>query len=333
MVPVAAQAAQVGRLRSVVHAGGIVIPADGAEYLVVAPEPARILELRHNDGDAVAGGDVLVRFEMPTAAQEVARRQADMDMAQAQVENARIAATRARDLAGRGLIARIELDNAERELADALAAVGRAEALRRLAEANAARAIVRAPFAGVVAKRFKAPGDVAQALPTDPVLRLVDPHRLEVRAFIPAADVARVVQGASARLASTTDGQSQTVRLSVVAPPNAAAAAPGTDAPARLAFAMPFDGPIDTTVQVDIDAEERIDVVFVTADALVQSGGETVVWIAAGDHAERRRVTTGVANEQGVEITSGLQRGELVITRGQTGLVDGALISVSIGGN
>jgi hypothetical protein len=86
-------------------------------------------------------------------------------------------------------------------------------------------------------------------------------------------------------------------------------------------------------VQVDIDAEERVDVVFVAPEAIVQSGGERVIFVAVGDRAERRRVATGVSDDQGVEITSGLRRGELVITRGQAGLADGALISVSIAGS
>ena len=62
----------------------------------------------------------------------------------------------------------------------------------------------------------------------------------------------------------------------------------------------------------------------------LRSGTETSVFIAVGDRAQRRPVTTGVADEQGVEITSGLNPGDLVITRGQSGLVDGAQISVDL---
>src|SRR3954471_12544370 len=82
VVPVAAETAQTGRLRAVVHASGVVTPADRAEFLAVAPEPARILEITKAEGDAVAGGDVLVRFEMPSATQELARQQAEVQRAQ-----------------------------------------------------------------------------------------------------------------------------------------------------------------------------------------------------------------------------------------------------------
>jgi len=39
-------------------------------------------------------------------------------------------------------------------------------------------------------------------------------------------------------------------------------------------------------------------------------------------------VTTGLSDADSVEIVSGVEAGELVITRGQGGLADGAAISV-----
>ena len=63
MVPAA-----TGSIRGVVHATGVVSPAPGAELVVIAPEPARIVEIPHAEGDRVQQGDVLVRFEIPNTA-------------------------------------------------------------------------------------------------------------------------------------------------------------------------------------------------------------------------------------------------------------------------
>jgi multidrug efflux pump subunit AcrA (membrane-fusion protein) len=52
--------------------------------------------------------------------------------------------------------------------------------------------------------------------------------------------------------------------------------------------------------------------------------------VAVGDTASRRIVTTGITTEAGVEITSGLKPGDLVITQGHVGLEDGAPISVVV---
>lgn len=330
IVPVAAEPAQTGRLRAVIHASGIVMPADRAEFLAVAPEPARIIEITKREGDSVGGGEILVRFDLPSATQELARQQAEVQRAQLLLESARIAHTRARDLVGRGMIARADMATADRELADAEGAVARAEAVRRVAEEAATRAIIRAPFPGLIVKRLHQPGDVVQGLVTDPVLRLIDPKRIEIAASIPSADVSRVLHGASARLAGGVEGRP--VPLSVAAPPNPADLSGNGYVRARLSFLEPPTIPVDTPVEVDIDAEERSNVVFISPEALVRVGNETAVFVAIGDRAQRRVVSTGVADDQGIEITSGLKAGELVITRGQAGLSEGSQINVALAG-
>jgi RND family efflux transporter MFP subunit len=214
------------------------------------------------------------------------------------------------------------MENADRDLADAQAGAARAEAARRTSEAAAARAIVRAPFAGVIARRLHSPGDIVQGIATDPILRLVDPDRLEVLAPIPAAVAPRVLPGAAARVTSLPDP----IRLVVAA--RAVAGIGGADAIARLTFAPGSTMPVDTRVDIEIDGEEHVDVVLVPADAIVQTGTQTAVLVADGNRARRRVVTTGLADADSVEIVSGVDAGELVITRGQAGLADGAAISV-----
>jgi RND family efflux transporter MFP subunit len=327
-VPVVAQLAATGSLRAVLHASGVITPAQGAEFLAIAPEPARIQEITRAMGDAVAPGDVLVRFALPSAAENLARAIDEVARAQAQVENARIAQNRTRDFVDRGLIARRELDAVDRELEEAQSELARAEANRKLAEATAAQAVIRAPFAGVVAQRFKNSGDLALAVPTDPVLRIIDPKRIEVTALVPQGEAPRVLVGTTARLAGAGDDP---VRLTV-----ATVNAPGATAPAgmtavRLTFLDVPQVAVDTPVEVDIDAEERANVVFVPPDAIVGSGASAAVYVAAGDRAQRRAVTIGISTEERVEIRSGVQAGELVITRGHANLPDGALVSVDTG--
>ena len=328
-MPVSARPAEIGSLRAVIRTTGIVTPAPGAEFLATAPETARILEVGKAEGDPVASGDILVRFDAASAAANVARQRSDLASAHALAENARIAQTRMRDFVDRGLVARQEMDRADRDLADAQAGVARAQSALAAAETAAARAIVRAPFSGIVANRFKNPGDLV--VTTDTVLRVIDPRRMDVMATVPSADVPRVVPGASARLMA---GGGLVVRLSVAGRAATVSAQPDSG-PVRLTFVEPATVPADTTVEVDIDAEERVGAVFVPVEALVRQGdrakGEVVVMVAAGNTAERRVVTVGVETDERAEITSGLKPGELVITRGQSGLQDGAAISVDLG--
>jgi RND family efflux transporter MFP subunit len=326
VTPVGAVRAETAGIRAVVRGSGVVAPAEGGEFLVVPPEPARILEIPRMEGDAVRSGDVLVRFELTSATQDVNRLSAELAGAQAQLENARINQTRVRDFVERGLVPRRDLEVAERELADAQGAVDRIGKLHAAATAAAARAVVRAPFDGIVVNRRHAPGDLVLSSTADPVLRLVDPRRLEVVASVGEKDIARVVTGATARIA--IPGSDMPIRLTVAQRLADRVGADGT-LPIRLVFQDVSELPPDARVDVEIDAEERSDAVLVPAGALITEGGENVVMVAAGERAERRVVTTGIQTEDRVEITSGLKSGELVITRGHIGLADGAPISVA----
>ena len=326
IIPVTARPASVGTLRAVIHATGILTPAQGSEFIVTAPETARVLEITRAEGEPVASGDVLVRFDIASATANLARQRAELAGAQALVENARASQARTRDFVDRGLIARQDMQRADRELAEAQDALARVQSAFTAAEAAAGRAIVRAPFAGTVSNRLKNPGDVAS--PGEPVVRVVDPRRMEVTASIPPADIARVITGATARLAG---GGAEVVRLTVSAASGSVDARTG-NAPVRLAFVEPSTVPVDTAVEIDIDAEQRVNVVFVPAEALVRNGPQPIVFVAAGTTAQRRVVTIGVETDDRVEVTSGVKAGELVITQGQTGLQDGAAITVNIAG-
>jgi RND family efflux transporter MFP subunit len=325
-IAVAASAVQSGTLRAVVQASGIVVPAEGAEFLLIAPEPARLLEVAKIEGDAVAAGDVLARFELAGAAADVERQRAELARMQAQVENARAGQARTRDLVARGLLPRNDLDVSDRELMDAQQSLDRTTTIFKAAEAAAGRAVVRAPFAGVVTARLHNPGELVQPAVTDPILRIVDPARVEILASVAAADASRVLPGATSRIPNPAGGTSLQLTVAARTPVTAATGM----AAVRLVPSQPLTIAVDTPVAVEIDAEERSNVVFVPAEAILEEGGLNAVMIAAGDRAERRQVTIGITTEAGVELTSGVRAGELLITQGHIGLADGAAISVAV---
>ena len=325
VVPVGAVAAERAAIRAVLHVSGVVVPAEGGEFLVLAPEPTRLIDVTKMPGDAVKSGDVLALFDLPSAALSVSRLAAEVAAAQAQVENARINHERIRGFVERGLVPRRDLEIADRDLASAQDTLDRARTAHAAAQAGVTRATIRAPFDGIVATRSRNPGDMILST-TDPVMRIVDPRRLEVVASIPREDQSRVVTGATARVAAAgTD----LVRLTVA---GRATSASGEAVPFRLVFAGPHMLAVDMTVQLDIDAEARTDTVLVPAEAVIRDNGESVLFVAAGSHAERRVVKTGIEEAARIEISDGVRAGELVITRGHVGLTDGAPITVATAG-
>lgn len=200
VVPVMTRPAAIGSIRAVIHATGLVTPAPGADLVVIAPEAGRIAEMPKAEGDLVRRGDLLVRFEIPSAGAEAARQAAEVTRDQANLETARAAQSRARELFDKGVGARRDMEDADRTVADAEAALSQAQASREAANTLADRAVVRATFDGIVARRLHNPGDLVEPAAADPVLRIIDPRRLEVTASVAISDVPRVTIGANARL-------------------------------------------------------------------------------------------------------------------------------------
>ena len=330
-VPVKVEEATIGSLRGVLHATGVVNPAPEGELIVVAPEAGRIIDIPRAEGERVAKGDVLVRFEIPSLAAEVQRQTAEVQRAQATLTTAKANQTRQQQLFDRGIAARKDVEDADRTVADAAAAVGQAEASRAAAITAAARATVRATFAGVIAKRFHNPGDVVEAAASDPVLRVIDPRRLEVLASVPLSESPRVVVGARGWLKAGVTGVPD-LALRVISRP-AQVEAGTASIPVRLAFvgAAATNLSAGTPVQVDIDAEQHTNVVIIPATALVREGEETAVFVVMGDKAQRRPVQVGLTDGTDLEIVSGVKAGEMVIVEGQNGMPDNAKIMIETG--
>jgi RND family efflux transporter MFP subunit len=324
-VAVSVEEARTAGIREVIAAIGVVSAAPGAELTVTTPEPARIAELPKAEGDHVSAGDVLVRFDIPSLAATSATSAAAIDQARARVDNAKAAADRLAGLVERGVAARKEVEDAQRDLREATAELAQAEGANTAATAMAARAVVRAPFAGVIAKRWHNPGDLVEPGTGDPIVRLVDPSRLEIVAAVPVAMLSKVAVNAPARVVDAGGAQ---LDASVLTRP--AAIEPGSaTAPVRLHPASPRGLVAGVTMQVEISGEEHRNAVVIPSAAVVHDGGETIVMTVDKDSkAHRVAVEVGIETGDTVEITKGLTAGDRVIVRGQNGLPDGATVII-----
>jgi RND family efflux transporter MFP subunit len=325
-VSVVVQPAVVKTIHGSIVATAVVTPAPGADLIVTAPEAARIAEMPRAEGDRVNKGDLLVRFDIPTMNAALARSRAEATQAKARVELARASTERLSGLFERGVAARKDVEDARRELADAEAALAQAESATATASSLASRTSVRAPFAGVVARRWHNPGAMVEPGAADPILRVIDPHRLEAVAAVALADLPRIAKGRHARvMAPGVDAED-----AEVAGLPAAVEPSGATANVRLSFAHLTRLTAGTPVQVEIYTDEHPDVVVVPAAAIVREGDQTVVIVAGADgKAHRKPVTPGLASGSEVEIRSGVSAGDQVIVKGQDALPDDATITIT----
>jgi RND family efflux transporter MFP subunit len=214
-------------------------------------------------------------------------------------------------------------------MADAEAALEQAEASHAAANTVSSRSLVRAPFDGLVARRYHNPGDLVESSASDPVLRFIDPRRSEVVASVPLADASRVLPGSLGHLVGVA-AEGRYPGLKVVSRPAAVELGTST-VPVRLAFDGPVDLPAGAPVEVDIEAEFHADVVLVPDSSIVREGEVTYVFVAVGDRAERRQVRAALSDGESVEILDGIVEGDQVIVKGQAGLPDGAAVALATG--
>jgi RND family efflux transporter MFP subunit len=303
-------------LRDIARGSGTIVPSSAGDWTIFAPEPAEIVELAKTEGETVNAGDLLVRFEIASRTQEMAAIELQAIAAEQALERAAADLKRQSDLADRGIVSRQAFETSR-----AAHAAAQATALQTKAQLEGIRAgqdisIVRARFPGTVMKVWRTKGELVSGGPTDPVMRVVDPSRVQVSVQLPIVQLARVNPGQQATvrpLASPADE-----------PATVLTKAEGLDSTAstgevRLAFINPVTLPLDSPASVELLLDVRSGVLAVPTAAIKAGELGPYVMVAGDDGlAHRRDVRVGLAAGELTQIVSGLEDGERVITSGLT---------------
>src|SRR5262249_30893710 len=193
--------------------GGTPPPADApvlaaSGYLVArrkavvsAKIQGRLAELRVDEGSRVREGGVIALLESGDYEAQVARAQAAVARAEADLAEQERQARLTRDLAGEKGVSQDTLDAAESPVRLAQAAPGQAKADPGFAPAQPANTRILAPFTGVVVKKMAEVGESVAPIPagvnlstsSGAVVALADLETLELEADVSESNVARLV--------------------------------------------------------------------------------------------------------------------------------------------
>lgn len=208
------------------------------------------------------------------------------------------------------------------------AQVQQAESSLRDAKAQLAQTTLRSPIAGVVSERRMDPG--AMATPGAPILTIVDIRRLWLDVPVQEQEAAQVTPGLRAE--ARFDAQPGRVYVGRVIRINPAANPQSRAVTARVEIQNP-DRRIKPGMfgRVRLVTERRPDVLVVPREAVLRDENAAYVFVAEGETAARRPVTTGEEQEGVIEIRSGVEAGDPVLIQGHQQLKDGAKIRVAGG--
>ncbi|WP_232298913.1 efflux RND transporter periplasmic adaptor subunit [Granulicella tundricola] len=324
---------------------------------VMAKVSGYVRSIRVDIGDHVKQGDLLATLEVPELQDEQGKAAAGVSAAQANILTAQAAERRAKaqadiahlsyqrilDVSKKevGLVPRQEIDVAQSrdleaaaQLASAQSAIQAAQENQTVATSERSRAgamlqyaTIRAPFSGVITKRYANTGSMIQAgissqTQAMPVVRLAQNSVLRLMLPVPVSAVSLIHNGQAVDVNVTTLGRKF----------------PGTvtryaDSLQTSTRTMETEVDVKNTdntlvpgmyAEVHLHLADRPNALSVPLDAVDGLGtGAQQVWIVRDGQLHQVKVTTGIQTATRVEIVSGLQLGQQVVVGRHSGLTEG----------
>jgi HlyD family secretion protein len=341
-----------------VTANGYVVARTKAS--VSAKAAGRLAYLGVSEGSYVRRGDVIARLDNADVQAAVAQAQANVASADATVietasDRDQLAreAGRLRDIRASNptLVSTQDLEAAQSRAAQAQARHAAAAARKRSAEAGLlmARAsnentVIRAPFTGTVLRKDAEVGEVVApsvggGLTRGAVVTMADLSTLEVEVDVNEAYIGRIASGRPARITldaypdttfrgavrqvvPTADRQRATVQVKVSIAEHDPRILP------EMGAKVDFLEPDQPTVGTIAPARTAI---RIPAAAVRSESGTSVVWIVRDERLTKRVVTTGPVSGGFLEVRSGLNGGEQLLTGGTDKPVEGMKVRIASG--
>ena len=311
------------------------------------PAGGQIAHLLVKKGQRVKANQILLELwnqdleaQERLAREQFATAQTQEQQACVQADLAEKEAERARQLKESGFISAEGLDQkvsaAKVNRAGCEVARSQIEQSRsRIAVARAAldRMILRAPFGGIVADISGELGEYATpsppGIPTPPAIDLIDDSCMYVSAPIDEADAANVKVGQVARITlDAIKGKSFPGKVTRIAPYVLELEKQARTVEVEVEFVSP---PNDENLLVGYSAD--VEIVHATRDNVLRIPtqtlleGKRVLLYGPDGVLEERTVTTGLANWEKTEITSGLKEGDqIVLSLDRAGVKAGARV-------
>ena len=276
--------------------------------VIEAKVSGRIAEMLVVPGQSVKAGERLARLD-------VHEIQSQLDQAAAARQQAENDLKRFTALLEQKILSQSEFDSAQSKFRMAAAAEAEAKTMLGYAE-------IVAPFAGVITRKLADVGDLA--MPGKPLLQMENPETLRFEADVPEALIGKIKLG-----------DKLAVRIAAVGgelPGAVAEVSPAADPNSRT-YLVKLDLPGATGLRSGQFGRVAVPVgeasaIRVTAAAVIQRGQMELVFVVANSHAQLRLIKTGRHVGDEVELVSGLDSGETIVSDGAATVADGQAVMI-----
>ena len=305
---------------------GTIAALPNEDVKVSALVAGRVNSVTVAEGDTVRAGQVIAELDRRPLDDQRRQSVAALEQAKAQRENARLNLQRNQQLFDRGIAAGKEVEDAKTQLATAEAAVEQATAALNTADRQIERALIRSPISGQVVKHMVSVGEQVDGTAAQPICEIANLDRVELAANVPARYLSRVKVGQLATVSSDAYAD-HPFRGTVLA------IAPAVDTATNAALVRIRITNANRLLKVGMFAEARVQLaehgnaLAVPSSALVRDDRGAAVYVVIGETAQRTPVTVGIEKPDAVEILSGVEDGQTVLTSSVHGLGEKAKLA------
>jgi RND family efflux transporter MFP subunit len=275
----------------------------------IAGSGGRVVRVLVDAGSWVRAGQVLAVVDRSVQAEQAAQLAAQVDSAKANAALAQSNYERAIALKDRGFVSKAEIDSKKAARDAAFAQVRVAQAQLGATRAEIGRLNVTAPAAGLILARSVEVGQIVSP-GSSALFRLAEGGQMEMRARLSQLDLPFVHIGMPATVTPVGSDRSFAGTVWQVAPV--------IDPESRLGDVR-ISVPYDPAMRPGGFADARINSGTTTAPLLPQSAvlsddrGNYVYLINGKNEVERRDITIGTVNDNGVTIAQGISGNEAVV--------------------
>jgi RND family efflux transporter MFP subunit len=320
-----------GELRVIVNATTTSTVKSETEVTLSAQRTGRVIKLPVNEGDVVKAGALIAKLDL---SEEAVQAENVLAQSKATYVESEKNLDRVKELFEKGMAAQQDFDAARRAYE---IAKSQYEASADDLKVKGDYSVIRAPFDGVIAKKYTEVGELL--LPGKQIVTIVNPDRIYVLATIDEVDVGRLrIDQPVMITVDAFPGEQFPGAIKRISP-----IVSGGKLETRTADVWVYFNKKYTKIKPGMSADVEIlvstlpSVLSVPSQAVIERDGKKQVFVVNGKKirpgvtaiASLKPIKIGETNWSFTQITKGLNEGEFVITTPEVdGLKDGAKVKI-----
>ena len=287
-----------------------------------------ISQILVNVGDRVSKGSLLAKFDDMEIALNLKQAEANLSQAEANFRNAQLELQRKEELLKEEAISQGVYDTFQTRYDLAKAGVEAAKATLELAKKRLQDTLIKSPIDGLVKLKMTEEGQYINTMRSGPLFSVIQVDPIKLKFSVPEGYAAEVKKG-------------QTVRARVDA-------YPGESFPGKVTTIDPHVDPLSRSIGLEAllpNSDHRLKPGFFAAveltvkvvpnaivipdKSVIEEEDKFYVFVISNNTAHRREVKLGSQQRGMVQIVSGLNEGELVVSIGKEALSEGSQVKIT----